>query len=384
MDRVREESFRIQDDERLIGWLLAIGGTAGILIWGPAMWQIWIQRDSWWIMLALATAVGVVVLSAAGMVLPDRLLILGWSLTVVLGAAATFLARFAHDEDSWAGVSGVSGLVLPIVALPALLLPSAWAAVTAGLIYVAPALAGLVPPVILPAHTFVQALEDGVVIFVVTLIIGVRSRSRAVSALERKARSAQREEAVRAERSRQQRALQRVIHDDVLSTLIAALHADALVGDRIRESAQQALAAIEAGSRPHTAPVPWTASAWSAELCAQARREHPGIHFSVALDLSSVPRDVGDSFVGATKEAARNVRRHAGEDAPARLSVTADRTGISVVVDDGGRGFSPAAVPLDRMGVNGSIVNRLRAVGGDAVVRSVEGRGTRVEMTWIP
>lgn len=50
---------------------------------------------------------------------------------------------------------------------------------------------------------------------------------------------------------------------------------------------------------------------------------------------------------------------------------------IAVLIVDGGRGFDPAAVALDRLGLRESIDGRIRAVGGTARVWSGD-EGTTV------
>ena len=49
-------------------------------------------------------------------------------------------------------------------------------------------------------------------------------------------------------------------------------------------------------------------------------------------------------------------------------------------VRDRGPGFDPGAVPADRRGVRESIVGRMQRHGGEAVINSVPGEGTEVEL----
>ena len=51
-----------------------------------------------------------------------------------------------------------------------------------------------------------------------------------------------------------------------------------------------------------------------------------------------------------------------------------------VFVRDRGPGFDLAAVPADRRGVSESIVGRMQRHGGRAIVHSVPGEGTEVEL----
>jgi signal transduction histidine kinase len=62
--------------------------------------------------------------------------------------------------------------------------------------------------------------------------------------------------------------------------------------------------------------------------------------------------------------------------------VTAADPFIVEVLDDG-IGFDPAAVPETRLGIAVSMVARMRAIpGGNAMVVSAPGVGTRVAISW--
>ncbi|WP_375001972.1 PspC domain-containing protein [Aeromicrobium sp. CTD01-1L150] len=106
----------------------------------------------------------------------------------------------------------------------------------------------------------------------------------------------------------------------------------------------------------------------------------------VALDDDLV------ALVRAAREAMVNAAKHAGVD---RIDVYAEATGGSagpgaatsrggraeVFVRDRGVGFDPATIADDRMGVRGSIVERVERHGGDATVLSEPGDGTEVRLS---
>ncbi len=94
-----------------------------------------------------------------------------------------------------------------------------------------------------------------------------------------------------------------------------------------------------------------------------------------------VPVSVALALVRAMREALVNVERHAGVTA-ASLHVMAGDGGVVVTVTDTGRGFDPAAVAGDRRGIRGSLIERMSAVGGSAVVTSAPGAGTTVRLAW--
>jgi signal transduction histidine kinase len=74
-----------------------------------------------------------------------------------------------------------------------------------------------------------------------------------------------------------------------------------------------------------------------------------------------------------------NAAKHSGAD---KIDVYAevDEDRIEVFVRDRGQGFDVDAVADDRMGVKGSIVNRMARHGGSATVRSRPGEGTEVRL----
>jgi signal transduction histidine kinase/phage shock protein PspC (stress-responsive transcriptional regulator) len=127
--------------------------------------------------------------------------------------------------------------------------------------------------------------------------------------------------------------------------------------------------------------------------------EQPGDSLAAALrasaaeieDVHQVPVEliaVGDApldpdvtaLVRAAREAMVNAAKHAGVD---RIDVYAEahERSVEVFVRDRGLGFDPAAIPDDRMGVRGSIIDRVERHGGTATIRSRPGDGTEVALS---
>jgi signal transduction histidine kinase/phage shock protein PspC (stress-responsive transcriptional regulator) len=104
--------------------------------------------------------------------------------------------------------------------------------------------------------------------------------------------------------------------------------------------------------------------------------------YDTRVELVTVGDAVVDDRVGAlvaaTREAVRNAAKHAG--APATVYAEVADGEVEVNVKDRGRGFDPARIDADRHGVRESIVGRIEAVGGRAVVRSTPGEGTEVRL----
>ena len=86
-----------------------------------------------------------------------------------------------------------------------------------------------------------------------------------------------------------------------------------------------------------------------------------------------------EALAAAAREALRNAARHAA-GAPIFVFAQAGPDGAEVFVRDEGPGFEPATVPTERRGVRDSIVGRMAAVGGSAVVESRPGEGTEIAL----
>jgi signal transduction histidine kinase/phage shock protein PspC (stress-responsive transcriptional regulator) len=127
--------------------------------------------------------------------------------------------------------------------------------------------------------------------------------------------------------------------------------------------------------------------------------EQPGDSLVAALrataaeveDTHRVPVEViavGDVPLGpdvtaiarAAREAMINAAKHAHVD---RIDVYAETDGriVEVFVRDRGVGFDTAAIAEDRMGVRGSIIDRVERHGGTASIRSTPGEGTEVALS---
>jgi signal transduction histidine kinase len=108
----------------------------------------------------------------------------------------------------------------------------------------------------------------------------------------------------------------------------------------------------------------------------------------VQYQFSDLPADlppaVVDALGGASKEALNNIARHADTEKvflTARAGGDPHGSAVTVTIVDQGNGFDPATTPLGR-GLSDSITGRMADVGGSAVVDSMPGQGTRVELRW--
>ncbi|MGI9018910.1 MAG: sensor histidine kinase [Euzebya sp.] len=85
------------------------------------------------------------------------------------------------------------------------------------------------------------------------------------------------------------------------------------------------------------------------------------------------------ALVLAAREAMVNAAVHAKVDQVDVFAET-DAGGVSVYIRDRGEGFDLDAVPTDRQGVRGSIIQRMQRAGGHARLSNTAGRGTEVQL----
>ncbi|MFU8872945.1 sensor histidine kinase [Micromonospora sp. SL4-19] len=104
------------------------------------------------------------------------------------------------------------------------------------------------------------------------------------------------------------------------------------------------------------------------------RYEGSGLDVRVVAAPLALPEPVATAIYGIVSEAVRNVHRHAGA-ASCRVRVDRDDTGLTVRVEDGGRGVAPD-VPAG-IGMR-SMRERAEGIGGVCVVAPGEGGGTAV------
>lgn len=235
-----------------------------------------------------------------------------------------------------------------------------------------------------------QSFLDGVGALVTCLIItgagaGVVAAAAAQDVeAERAAAEASLEASLRTA-EREQARINAVVHDDIMSVLLAASRTPTPVG--VVDQAQRALrsvATIRAGStREHD----YTAQEVAAVLRATASEISADVKWTASISGTAlVPATVVAALAEATGEALRNSVNHAGQrDAAVRRTVdlAAEDGRVRVTVSDDGRGFNPRAVPQRRLGLAVSIHGRMNALpGGGARVRSAPGSGTTVDLWW--
>jgi signal transduction histidine kinase len=112
--------------------------------------------------------------------------------------------------------------------------------------------------------------------------------------------------------------------------------------------------------------------------------ERAGTTVSAPAGPVPLPAAVATDLAAAVGEALANVTRHAGSHARSWVLVDDDGREVVVVVRDDGEGFADGRLAQardeGRLGVAGSILGRVTALGGSARIHSEPGQGTEVEL----
>ncbi len=179
-----------------------------------------------------------------------------------------------------------------------------------------------------------------------------------------------------------------IVHDSVLTTLLSAARAETpeakALAARMARNAIDHLGAA-AADVPGEAP-PVTVHDLRGRITAAVGALAAPVHLRDApVGGMRLPATVADALASAALQASVNSVQHAGGPEVDRWVRVEQRGGaVHVEVGDDGAGFDLGAVPAARLGVRRSIIERVQAVGGTAVVASNPGAGTRIRLEWHP
>ncbi len=219
-------------------------------------------------------------------------------------------------------------------------------------------------------------------LLMVTLRAG-RAQDSALAVALADARSAAEVES----RARQRARFGSFVHDDVITTLLAAARATSKA-PAIGESARRALGRLDQFVAARVKNGQLSSSDFEVELRSAASEIADGVQFSgsLAAYIGEIPAPVALAMTGALGEAIRNSVRHAGNGSDRiarRVAIAATERSIVIEASDDGRGFDPKRTAPERLGIRTSIVGRMYAVSGCAArVSSAPGEGTRVLLSW--
>ena len=178
-----------------------------------------------------------------------------------------------------------------------------------------------------------------------------------------------------------------LIHDSVISTLLAAEPGP--IDPRLAAQAREALDDLDRLAVVDTDDRPVSATETYGRIRAVVGLVDPAAPVGVDPDpdfdpgIARYPAGAVRAISQAVGEAIRNAVLHAGPGAQRLILVEPAEDRLVVTVADDGVGFDPDAVAPERLGIEGSIRGRMAAVdGGTAEVVSRPGAGTTVRLSW--
>jgi signal transduction histidine kinase len=235
-----------------------------------------------------------------------------------------------------------------------------------------------------------STLQDAIYTFLFsaamsTLVVLFRNAARNVDLENQRATLASAErarvDAVERERAR----IDALVHDKVLTTLLVAskgkteeeAQAAALMASEAIVALSDSVSAFETEAQKASINSLFTAlteaiKRLSSEIDVQAE----------GASDQPVPSDVALALTEATIQAVNNSLLHAGTAATRGVRLKANERVIKIVIFDTGRGFRPARVPKNRLGLRLSIIDRIENVGGRVFIDSKPGSGTNIILEW--
>jgi signal transduction histidine kinase/phage shock protein PspC (stress-responsive transcriptional regulator) len=166
------------------------------------------------------------------------------------------------------------------------------------------------------------------------------------------------------------------LHDSVLQTLamIQRQSDDPKAVQQLARRQERELRNWLYGDELHEATLKVALTAAAAEV-----EDERGVPVELVMVGDCDTSDEIQALVRAAREAMVNAAKHSGAD---KIDVYAevDEESVEVFVRDRGHGFDVEAVAEDRMGVKGSIIDRMARHGGTATIRSAPSDGTEVRL----
>lgn len=371
--------------------VLFLGASlTGIALVGLAWRSVAVQlgaTSAWWLPFGIALLVWPVLVLLLAFAVPVRALhALGYGVVVLYAVAIALLPlaspeHLPDDLQPW-----VVDMLACVCLTAAIIMPASSAWSTLALLC---AVSGVVRYITDGSDDVSRALQDmlfnatTIAVFVgivMATLAAARERDAAASRLAHDGVLRAAAEAEHLQRAQ----VAALLHDEVISTLIAAARSTAASAPIIRRASRRALDRVDALAVDDASGTESTV----ASLISALEETVSAVAPDTALRLPSaregvLPLAVERALVGAAAEALRNSQRHApGAGVRRCLDVILDGPLLTVVVADDGPGFDPDDVPEERYGVRYSIVDRMAGVGGEAAILSSPGEGARVELRW--
>lgn len=175
-----------------------------------------------------------------------------------------------------------------------------------------------------------------------------------------------------------------LLHDKVLHTFLFAAAANTpaerLASASLAAEAVDSIEAIQTGAVPVGTTTP---ASLFLSIKQAALRRSPRIRVTMhALGLEPILMEAAQAITEAALQAIENSERHSKCTVLELKLNSSEASAISIQIVDNGRGFRPDRVPRARLGIRGSIVNRMALVGGTAKITSILSVGTVVTLRW--
>jgi signal transduction histidine kinase len=189
-------------------------------------------------------------------------------------------------------------------------------------------------------------------------------------------------QAVNLEQSR----LDALVHDSVITTLLVAYKAqNPNEVSLASKSASEAISKLDRENSRFDSSAPVTLSSFFESLRRRIVEFYPSFEVALAqANNTQIGEEVSDSLTEATLQAVDNSIKHAGRATSRAVLLQNHGEGLKIVVSDNGRGFRPSQISKDRLGIQVSIIERVKNVGGRVFIRSERGKGTDVVLEWSP
>lgn len=376
---------------RMLARLVSVGYLAYLALLTPAIIAESARMDPWWPPIAVVTVFGLGLLPGVLSFRTDTRLMRA----TAAAAAVAFLIAAATWWMAWTGPDLDPGDAFWLAAFPGL---ASLAALIAWPLSLAAAYLVLVcggTSVIVTAARGGSAIsllpsEIAFGIMFCALYFGgaamaIRTVKLLDSTTEKTYRAAAAAAAQRARTVERER-IDALIHDNVLSTFLAAGRGQpqTVVGPL----AASTLAELNALQSRTGADELFSVEEAITHLRNSAAEADDRAAFDVsrmaAAHPEKLPADDIRTVGSALAEALRNSRRHAGINARRAVTVQLSGDVLSIDVVDDGAGFDLSAVPPHRLGIAVSIIGRMKSLpGGSASVQSTRGSGTRVHLEWM-
>lgn len=235
--------------------------------------------------------------------------------------------------------------------------------------------------VAVPSHFTMERLGTAFIVTLLTVCAGVLISQFKATIIE------QEQERIRSAALSERERLSRIVHDGALQVLALVEREGPSLGSRgmrlaalARESEAQLRTLLQDREVVDVERTKQTDLAASLDKYQSAR-----VTVSTMASLVMVPRLLADEVHATLVEILKNVETHAGPLAQAWILLDQETDDEVILwVRDNGIGMSPdkvaQAAESGRMGIRDSIVGRMAALGGSAILKSSPGAGTEWEL----